>query len=142
MLHHDLDRLVELIVRRVEEGEGAPLLVLAAGGTNLANVDAGNEEFEVLHELLRAVVGVELSQGREHALVSTLQAEARLEQSNELVRLATNLIVLHNLIELLSIHNNIQTADLEWCERLGMKEEREEVGPERGGSPRRQHRPC
>ena len=55
---------------------------------HLGNVDSAPEELEVLLELFRLVAGVEDGQLTEHAHVSSLQAQAALQQRHQLIKIA------------------------------------------------------
>ena len=61
---------------------------------------------------LRFVFAVENRELREHAHVRALEAEARLEQLDERLVVSARLIVFNELLELVGVHDNVETADL------------------------------
>lgn len=58
VLHHHVERIVELVILFVEEGQLVPELLLLAGANEARDVDAGGEELQVLHKLGRRMVRV------------------------------------------------------------------------------------
>lgn len=66
----------------------------------------------------RLVLGVENSQLSEHAHVSPFQTQGSLKEGDELVEEATVLVVVDEVLELVCMHDNVQTTDLSETELL------------------------
>ena len=110
--HHHTRGVIVLVVRDVEEREFLPGVHLLAGADELGDVDAGAEELEVLHELLGLELGVEDAKLGEDAHVRPLQANASLHQGQELLVLATHLVVLRDFLQLVRVDDDVQRAQL------------------------------
>ena len=110
--HHHTRSVIVLVVRNVEERELLPGVHLLAGADELGDVDAGAEELEVLHELLGLELGVEDAELGEDAHVRPLQANASLHQGQELLVLATHLVVLRDFLQLVRVDDDVQRAQL------------------------------
>lgn len=67
----------------------------------LGNIDSGPKEFQVLPHLLWFELGIEDGQLGEHAHVSTLKSQSRLQHGDQLLKIATVLKAkLHTLIKI------------------------------------------
>lgn len=88
--------------------------------THLWDVDSGPEELQVLPHLLRFELGVQNSQLGEHAHVCALQAERRLQQSDELLKVASVLVVADQVLQLIGVDHNVEAADLRQAELLAV----------------------
>ncbi|GKT40436.1 uncharacterized protein ColSpa_00617 [Colletotrichum spaethianum] len=106
--------VIKLIVVVVAENQLGPEVRLLAGTDDLGQVHSAPEELQVLHETLR-VSNTEL---REHTHVGTLEAKTLLQQANKLIEVAVALILLDEGLQLLSIDDEVETADLGKTELL------------------------
>jgi len=79
---------------------------------NLGNVDSGPEEFQVLPHLLRFVLAVENGQLSEHPHVRPLQAKSGFQQEDKLFKVASVLVVVDELLQLIGVHYDVEPADL------------------------------
>lgn len=78
----------------------------------LRDVDSGPEQLQVLPHFLRFEFGVEDGELGEHAHVSPLQPQGSLQQSDELLKIPTVLIVADQILQLVSVDHNVKAADL------------------------------
>eukprot|EP00128_Syssomonas_multiformis_P005980 Colp12_sorted_trinity150504_noHs@23513 len=120
VLDHGKDSIVELVIVHIEEHKGVPQLSLLGSAENLGDVDTRPEELKVLHHLLRAVLGVEDGKLGEHTHVGTLKAKTSLEERDKLIKVAASLIVVDKLLKLVSVDNNVETANLGKAELLSV----------------------
>lgn len=112
MFHHRENRIVELVVVDVEHDLFGVQGRFFACADDLGDVDPRPEEFEMLHGLLRLVLGVENREFGEHGHVCPLKTETRLHQCNEFVKEAVVLVLLDQFLQFLGMHNQIETANL------------------------------
>ena len=98
----------------------------------LRDVDTGPEELQVLPHLCRLVLGVEDGQLREHAHVSSLETQGSLEEGDELVEVAAVLVVLDQVVQLVSMYNNMEATDLGEAELLSIHAGKADLEGERG----------
>lgn len=80
--------------------------------TYLWDVDSGPEQLQVLPHLLRLELGVEDGKLGEHAHVGPLQAQRSLQQSDELLKVPTVLIVADQVLQLISVNYYVKATDL------------------------------
>ena len=110
MLHHHLARVVKLVVAAVHVREFGPQSDLVAHRDDSRDVDASAKQAEVLHELVRHVVGVQDAELGKDAHVRAIDADASLHERDELGELAANLVVLADGIELVGLNDDVKTA--------------------------------
>eukprot|EP00906_Rhabdomonas_costata_P003375 RCo005161 len=118
--HHELRRIVKLVVVSVQEPRLCPMVVLLADSDELVDVDATVEQLDVLHQALRAVLRVQHAQLREHAHVGPLVPQPSLHQSHQLLEVAALLVEPQQLLQLVRLHNDVQGAHLRQPELLGL----------------------
>ena len=112
MLHHGGDGVVVLLVLVVQEDQLGPEVGLLSGTQHLGDVDARPEELQMLAHLGRLVLAVEDGQLGEHAHMRALQTECGLQQRDQLVKVAARLVVADELLQLVGVHHDVQTAHL------------------------------
>mmetsp|Transcript_5001 Transcript_5001/g.13054 ORF Transcript_5001/g.13054 Transcript_5001/m.13054 type:complete len:1209 (-) Transcript_5001:895-4521(-) len=116
VLHHHVRGVVVLVVRHVQVRERLPVPLLLARPDKLGDVQLVGEQLQMLHELLLLVARVQDAELRVDSHVSTLESKSRLHQRQQLVKLARTLVVLAHLLELVSLHDDAQTAELREAE--------------------------
>ena len=105
----------------------------------LWNIDAGPEELEVLPHLGGLVLGVEYGQLCEHAHVGALQTQCSLHEGDELVKVAAVLVEVDEVLELVSVHHNVQAAHLTQAELLRLHTRETHLQAGREGRGRAEH---
>lgn len=78
----------------------------------LWDVDSGPEQLQVLPHLLRFKLGVEDGELCEHAHVSALQTQRSFQQSNELLKVPTVLVVADEVLQLIGVDHYVKATDL------------------------------
>ena len=132
VVDHGEGSVVVLVVVDVQEGELGPLLIGLTGADDLGDVDALVEELQVLHQLLLLVSRVQDRELREHSNVSALKTKSRLEQRNELLKETTLLIVADELLKLVTVDDDVKTADLCKAELLCINAREVDLFPDLG----------
>ncbi|RUS20584.1 hypothetical protein BC937DRAFT_94892 [Endogone sp. FLAS-F59071] len=87
----------------------------------------------MLHHLLGSVLGVQDRQLREHTHVRALQTEATFQQGHEFVKEPITLVHRDELLELLSVDNDMETTDLGQTELAMFDARRVDLLPHFGG---------
>mmetsp|Transcript_6965 Transcript_6965/g.21994 ORF Transcript_6965/g.21994 Transcript_6965/m.21994 type:complete len:213 (+) Transcript_6965:927-1565(+) len=129
VLHHREARVVKLVVVRVQEDELLPVVAVLARREQLADVELGPEELDVLHQLLRAVLCVEDAELGEDAHVRALEVEAALHQLHHLVEEAVLLVRVDQALELVRVDDDEHRADLREAELLRLDARRVHLLP-------------
>lgn len=80
--------------------------------THLWDVDSGPEELQMLPHLLRFELGIENGELGEHAHVGALQAQRGLQQGDELLEVASVLVVADQVLQLVGVDHDVKAADL------------------------------
>ena len=78
----------------------------------LWNVNTWPEEFEVFPQFSRLVFRVENGQLGEHAHMGSLQTQRGLEQTHQLLEVASLLIVVVEVFKFISMYNDVKAAHL------------------------------
>lgn len=74
---------------------------------NLWNIDSGPEQFQVFPHLLRLELGVKDGEFCEHAHVSPLQTQRRLQQRNEFLEVPAILVVADQILQLVGVDDYV-----------------------------------
>ena len=117
-LHHRQSGVVPLVVVAVQEHQLGPQIGLLRCTDHLRDVDARPEQLQVLHHTIRVVLGQSDTQLGEHTHVSPLQPETGLEDRDKLIKVTVALILADEGLQLLGVHNQVQTANLGQTELL------------------------
>mmetsp|Transcript_5826 Transcript_5826/g.17846 ORF Transcript_5826/g.17846 Transcript_5826/m.17846 type:complete len:596 (+) Transcript_5826:1048-2835(+) len=111
MLYHDIHSVVEFVALNVELHKFAPLLVLLDDARDARHIDLVAEPLQVSHQTLLLVARVDHRQQSENADVNTLHVDTLLEQLDDLLKVATTLVLCDQIVDLITVLNDAQTTD-------------------------------
>jgi hypothetical protein len=112
MFHHCENSVVKLVVVDVKHDLFSMQCSLFTSTDDFGNVDPRPEELEMLHRLLRLVLGVKNRELSEHGHVRPFKTETSLHQCNEFVKEAVVFVLLNQLLQLFCVDNQIETTNL------------------------------
>jgi len=132
VLHHVAGCIVVLLVLHEQQVELGEVTVTLAFANDFGELKAGLVQLDVLHELLGLEFGVQngkLGEDRGTSTTGFGGSNSCLHKGDELVKEATALVGLENILNLVSVGDKIQAAHLAQTELLGVHASLENLLP-------------
>jgi hypothetical protein len=104
--HDGTGCIVKLIILNVEICELLPVLLLITNPNELGDVKTGGKELDVLHKLLRTVLGIQDTKFSKDSHVSPFQTKATFHERDQLIEASSVLVIVANLFQIINLTNS------------------------------------